>query len=99
MLTTIVTFLLLAASCDSTKDGVQHCNDKIRGIIENSCKLMTAAYRQGPETDDNNSLIVKRENNNQTEFRIEFLENESEYKLFVQLFFLCVSFVCHFDDI
>lgn len=69
---------MLASSCDSSKDGVQHCPDKIRGIIENSCKFLTTAYKQRPETEDNNSLIVKRESSNEAEYRIEFLGNESE---------------------
>lgn len=65
--------------CDTTKDGVTHCNDRIRGLIENSCKVMNTAYRERPDMVNSYSSIVKRENNDEPEYSIEFLENESKF--------------------
>lgn len=75
----LVSFLLIH-HIDARKDGIQHCNDKMRELIMDSCKNLNAAYKLRRNSRQVHSAIVKRENEDELEsdFSVEFLENESK---------------------
>lgn len=67
---------MLVTISEATKDGVQHCNDKMRGLIENSCKTIMSAHKQRQEMYDAYPSIVKRENDFEPEYYVEYLDGE-----------------------
>lgn len=73
----VITFLFLSTST-ATKEGVQHCNDKMRSLIENSCKTIMSAHKQRQEMYQAYPSIVKRENNFEPDYYVEYLDGECE---------------------
>lgn len=79
---------ILAINADSKKDGVHHCNDKVRELIMESCKNLNAVYKLRRE--NRQTHIVNKRANNDADFnadendvnidpddiKIEFLENK-----------------------
>lgn len=80
---TLITIMMMG-QMNAHKDGVQHCNDKVRELILDSCKNLNAAYKLRRESRQTHSVIVKRENEieNNNDL-VEFLENESEYFIMI----------------
>lgn len=72
---------MFGTTTEATKDGVQHCNDKMRGLIENSCKTIMSAHKQRQEMYQAYPSIVKRENNFEPDYYVEYLNGESKYQL------------------
>lgn len=71
---TIAVACMFATTSEATKDAVQHCNDKMRGLIENSCKTIMSAHKQRQEMYEAYPSIVKRENHFDPDYYVEYLE-------------------------
>lgn len=67
----MIAILLIINETDGRKDGVQHCNDKMRELIFDSCKILNAAHKHLRNSRQTHSTIVKRENG------IDNMENDT----------------------
>lgn len=79
---TIAVACMFATSSVATKDGVQHCNDKMRGLIESSCKTIMSAHKQRQDMYQAYPSIVKRENDFTPDYYVEYLDGESKLIIF-----------------
>lgn len=87
----LMAFLVIFIStinADAKKDGVHHCNDKVRELIMESCKNLNAVYKLRRE--NRQTHVVNKRANNDANFnadendvnidpddiKIEFLQNK-----------------------
>lgn len=70
----LLVIFILAIDADAKKDGVHHCNDKVRELIMESCKNLNAAYKLRRENRQTHA-VSKRANND-----ADFNANENEIK-------------------
>lgn len=77
MLVAFIVIIVIVEQIDARKDGVHHCNDKVRELILDSCKNLNMAYKSRR---DRQTHIVKRENEVEVDddASAEFIENESK---------------------
>ena len=77
---TVVLAVLVSLSVPAS-GGSQHCGDRIRSLVLDSCRQISQAYRQKHQQAfgmSTSGTIVKRENEVEPEFVVEYL-NESKY--------------------
>lgn len=84
-MTAFLLIFILAIDADSKKDGVHHCNDKVRELIMESCKNLNAVYKLRRENRQTH-IVNKRANDfdadendvniDPDDINIEFLENK-----------------------
>lgn len=98
---------ILAINVDGKKDGVHHCNDKVRELIMESCKNLNAVYKLRRENRQTH-VVNKRAMHNDADFnaddndvnidpddiKIEFLENKkNKSKFSIDTYALCLMII------
>lgn len=69
----------LTVITEAKKDGVQHCNDKMRELILDSCRSLNSVYKIRRESRQVHAIESNDILESEDDFSVQFLANESKW--------------------